>query len=80
MTETEWFDIFRGNLQSIMDDRQMSRKELAQESGVSEPTLSRYLSGKVYVQRLPSIKTIVNLSEALDCDISDLCDFGEPID
>lgn len=80
MTETEWLDIFRGNLQSIMDDRQMTRKELAQESGVSEPSLSRYLSDKVYARYLPNVKTIINLSEALDCDISELCDFGEPID
>ena len=75
MTEVEWIDIFASNLRDILKDRKMSQKELANEIWVSEATISRYINK----QRMPSIKHILEISYALNIDINELIDFGEPI-
>ena len=75
MTEVEWIDIFANNLRDILKDRKMSQKELANEIWVSEATVSRYINK----QRMPSIKHILEISYALNIDVNELIDFGEPI-
>lgn len=75
MTEVEWIDIFANNLRDILKDRKMSQKELANEIWVSEATISRYINK----QRMPSIKHILEISYALNVDVNELIDFGEPI-
>ena len=75
MTEVEWIDIFANNLRDILKDRKMSQKELANEIWVSEATISRYINK----QRMPSIKHILEISYALNIDVNELIDFGEPI-
>ena len=68
MSEIELMDIFAGNLESMIREVGISQRELANESGVYESTISRYLSS----QRLPTIKTLVNLCYVLDCELDDL--------
>ena len=75
MTEVEWIDIFANNLRDILKDRKMSQKELANEIWISEATISRYINK----QRIPSIKHILEISYALNIDVNELIDFGEPI-
>lgn len=75
MTEVEWIDIFANNLRDILKDRKMSQKELANEIWVTEATISRYINK----QRMPSIKHILEISYALNIDVNELIDFGEPI-
>ena len=75
MTEVEWIDIFANNLRDILKDRKMSQKELANEIWISEATISRYINK----QRMPSIKHILEISYALNIDVNELIDFGEPI-
>lgn len=75
MTEVEWIDIFANNLRDILKDRKMSQKELANEIWVTEATISRYINK----QRMPSIKHILEISYALNVDVNELIDFGEPI-
>lgn len=75
MTEVEWIDIFANNLRDILKDRKMSQKELANEIWVTEATISRYINK----QRIPSIKHILEISYALNVDVNELIDFGEPI-
>ena len=76
MTEVEWMDIFADNLLSLMQERGYSQGDLADETGLDKATINRYLN-KVYI---PSVKSIVNLSYVLDCDVSELIDFGDIIE
>lgn len=75
MSEVEWMDIFSDNLVSAMKDARITQRELADMTGLGEATISRYISR----QRIPNIKAIINLAYALDCDVSDLIDFGDRI-
>lgn len=76
MNEVEWIDIFRGNLQDMMEEKGMRQSELVKRSHLSKATISRLLSGRV----APSFVSLVNLSYALDCTIDELADFGDMID
>lgn len=76
MSEIEWMEIFAGNLQSLMVETGFSQSYLARESGINQGTISRYLAGT----QMPSIKSIVNMAYAMNCDIVDLIDFGDTID
>lgn len=68
MSEVELIDIFAGNLESMIREVGISQRELAKESNLYEGTISRYLSG----QRLPTVKALVNLCYALNCETNDL--------
>lgn len=76
MTEMEWLDEFGASLFDLMEQEGLNQKELAEESGLSEGSISNYIHGK----QMPNVKAIVNLAYALECDVSDLIDFGEMID
>lgn len=76
MTEIEWIDIFRDNLKELMCDRGYNQYDLADEAGLSQSSLSRYLKG----ERMPTVRSIINLAYVLDCDIADLLDFGDRIE
>lgn len=73
MTEMEWLGIFAGNLREIIDESGYSIAEVCKETGLSQPTLNRYLNKK----QMPTAKAIVNLYYGLGCDLSDLLDFGD---
>lgn len=76
MKREEWRNIFAENLKSILDEKGMSRKELAEDSGVSSTAISEYISGR----QTPNIMAVVNIAYALDMEVSDLVDFDERID
>lgn len=76
MTELEWMRQFGFNLKNAISESGFTQEELALEIGVDRTTINRYLNGK----RIPTIKSIINLSYALDYDLEDLIDFGEPIE
>lgn len=76
MTLKEWTTVFGENLSEIMDERNMTQQELAAASGLSIGSINAYLHG----QTPPGIKAIINLSYALDAELSDLLDFGDVID
>lgn len=75
MTEEEWLDIFAHNLVDMLKDARMTQRELADETGLSEGTISSYINKR----RIPTIRAIVNIGYALDCDLNDLIDFGDRI-
>ena len=75
MSEQSWLDIFADNLRDIMEEKQCSQNDLSRVTGITQATISRYLSKK----QMPSVKAIVNIVYALDCDWSDLLDFGDTI-
>ena len=72
MRESEFIRIFSDNLRYSMQYANMTQRELADEMGIDESTLSRYLRGQI----MPTIKNVVNMAYILDCDISELvpCD------
>ena len=75
MTEIEWRKIFKDRLSFMMRRANLTRRELVEKSGVSEPAISNYLSGR----KTPGIKTTIALAYALGCTIEDLVDYGENI-
>ena len=68
MTDYEWLDAFAANLEYCMQYSYMSQREVADASGLSEATISKYLKRT----QMPSVKALINLSEALDVDIHEL--------
>ena len=76
MSELEWLDIFGDNLRDMLIDAHMSQRELAEISCLAESTISSY----IHKQKKPSLKSIINISYALDCDVSELIDFGDKIE
>ncbi len=45
-----------------------NKSQIAKELGISKPTLSQYLSGKI----LPSLTTFAKLCEIIDCSADDI--------
>lgn len=45
-----------------------TKTEIARELGISKPTLSQYLSGRI----LPSLPTFARLCEIIDCSADDI--------
>ena len=76
MTEIEWMDIFAKNLRELMREKRMTQSELASASGMTQGMISSYLSK----QKMPKIKSLINLSYALDCSLDELADFGDTIE
>ena len=76
MSELEWIETFAGNLTEIIKESGYSQREVADMTGIMQSTISKYMNGKM----MPSVKNIVNLAYALNCDIRELCDFGDFIE
>ena len=76
MTEQEWLDIFSDNLRDILQEYGYSQREFAEAIGVTEVTVSRYINR----QRMPTIKTLINMSMELGLDLEEFANFGERID
>lgn len=76
MSETEWLDIFGDNLRDVMESTRITQRELAERTGLSEGTISRY----IHKQTIPGVKAIINIAYVLDCSMDDLIDFGNMIE
>ena len=76
MSEIEWISIFGDNLIDIMDEKGYTQEQLANETGLTQSTISKYINKK----QMPSIKAIVNLAYALDCTTDELIEFGDIIE
>lgn len=76
MSEVEWLDIFGDNLISMLDECLLTQKDLAEMTGLSEGTISKYVNRT----QMPTVRAIINLSYALDWDLNDMLDFGEKIE
>lgn len=70
MSEIEILKRFSKNLREMLKENDMKQEELANEIGVSQQTVSRYVNE----QSMPSILTMVKISEVLFCSIDDLLD------
>lgn len=77
MTELQWMRIFAGNLQSLMDEERMSQNELAKRTGISQATISRYLSARC----MPSVNALINIAHVFKgVEITDLLYFYDRIE
>ena len=76
MSEMDWLDIFGDNLIDMLKEARMSQRELADESGLSEATVSAYINKK----KIPGLRAIINMAYALNCSTDELIDFGDQID
>lgn len=72
MSENDWLNAFGDNLRDMLESVGMSQRELAEQTGLSTGTISKY----IHKQSLPGIKAIVNIAYVLDCSMDDLIDFG----
>ena len=68
ISEVEFIHIFADNLSDIMDEVGISQRQLAKKAHITEAALSRYLNK----QRMPNMRTFMNLCYALQCEYSDL--------
>ncbi len=68
ISEKDVMNIFAGNLRELMKDTKMSITELAEESCLDKSMIVRYLRA----ERMPSVKSLINLSCALECNLDDL--------
>ena len=75
MSEYEWLNEFSTNLNKLMREAGYTQKELAEDTGLAESTISRYMKGT----QVPKATAIVNIASVLLCDIDELIDFGEDI-
>ena len=76
MSEMEWLDLFGDNLVYIMRHTKTTQRKLAEKTGLSQGTISKYINK----QQIPGVKAIVNIAYALDCSTDDLIDLGATID
>jgi transcriptional regulator with XRE-family HTH domain len=75
MTETEWLNIFGDNLRDLMLDANMTQRELADDTDLSESAISQYLNKR----RVPTVRAIINIAYSLDCSVEELIDFGDRV-
>ncbi len=61
-------DLITKNLKNEIELSQKSKSAIAKELGVSRPTVSQYLSGKIQ----PSLSTFAKLCRVLDCSADDI--------
>lgn len=75
LSEVEWLQQFGNSLKKALDYSWTSQKELAEAIGMSESTISRFVTG----QQMPSVKAVINIAHELGVDVNDLIEFGEQI-
>lgn len=68
LKKEEWRNDFVRNLSGMMNEENISQTELAKRSNLSKETINKYLN----YQRYPSAIAVVNLAQALNCDVEDL--------
>ena len=76
MSQQEWLNIFGDNLVSILEEEQISQKELSRLTGLSESTISRYINKS----QMPNVRAIINISYALDWSFEDMLNYGDIIE
>lgn len=76
MTEQEWRDRFGARLADLIATRGCTRREFAEETGMSEKAIDHYIHGR----RSPNVISLVNLARFFDYPIDKLVDFGEQIE
>lgn len=72
MTRSEWCCRFGNELRKLLEEKDMTQKELADKLYLSEATVSQYVNGNI----MPSIKMVINISYVLNVSIDSFTYFG----
>ena len=75
MTENKFIERYANRLKSALEYCFTSQKELSKMTGIPESTISTYCRGA----RMPTVKNIINIANALDYEIDYFIDADEPI-
>lgn len=75
ISEQEWMNRFGDNLAHALKERGITQRELADEAGLSESSVSEYIRKR----KMPGVRAIVNMADVLDMTIDELVDVGEQI-
>lgn len=75
MTTYEWTQIFAERLNRMKKEKHMTLKNIADASGVSIESLSKYRRGET----IPRADMVVRIAKALNCSTSDLLEVDEPL-
>lgn len=67
MSELELLELFSRNLRRMMKEDHMKEEYLADEVGISQPMISKYVNG----QSMPSFLTVVKIADVLFCSLDD---------
>ena len=73
-----WVQIYQkmnGLISLLMYSRGYNQSSLSKATSISRSTISKYLNS----EQMPTAKSIVNLSYALNCGANELIDFGHMI-
>lgn len=70
MDQDEWMDEFSTRLCCMMESLDISQRELARLTGLSDRTIRAYLNG----DRVPSAYNICLMAKALGCYVTELID------
>lgn len=76
MSEQEWLDTFADNLRDILREYGYSQRDFSEATDITEASISRY----IMAQRIPNIRSFVNMSYELGIMFDELMDFGYMID
>lgn len=75
MTETGLAKGIGSNIKSALDEYGISQTELSELTGISKSTISKYVYGDI----IPTLKNLINIAYALECDLTELVDADEKI-
>lgn len=67
------------DLQTLLDQRQITKYHLSKISGVPKTTIMDICAGRSDIERC-SAKTVQQLAKALDCTMEDIMDLSSPYD
>lgn len=76
MSEMEWLEQFGERLKEELDYNEISQRDLADQAGISEQAISSY----IHAQRLPNIRSVINICWAIGISIDDLVNYGKRIE
>lgn len=76
MSEMEWLDKFGDTLKEQLDYFGMSQRELAAEANLAESTISAFIKK----QKIPTVRSILNICWVLGIETDELINFGKPIE
>ena len=76
LSEIEWLQCFKEELEIELKQQNMTQRELADKTGLSYGAISQFVNGK----KIPTMRSALKLSYALNLTLDELFDFGQEIE
>lgn len=71
MNECKLLRDFGRNLEDLLNEENISQRELSELTGINNSTISRYVAGDT----APSLVNVVKIMRVLECEFEDLVDY-----